>query len=207
MKLDETTRTYDRVAAVYAARATYPLQAELDRFTSMLPPRSLVLDVGSGPGQYSQALRRRGLRVIELDLSVGMLQAARREPGPGQFPDQILADMRHLPLRTRACDGCFMCASFLHLPRPDAGPALRGVHRALHPGGALYLAVKEGTGETWEWETWDSPRLFTYYQWDEITALLAAAGFEISAGWINPPNSGQRHRWTNLFAHSGGRSS
>jgi SAM-dependent methyltransferase len=208
MKPDVTTRTYDRVATAYAARATYPLQAELDRFTSMLAPGSLVLDVGSDPGQYSRMLRRHGLRVIELDLSAGMLHAARQEPGLRHPLDQILADMRRLPLRAGACDGCFVCASLLHLPRADAGPALQGLRGALRPGGALYLAVKEGAGERMEQEPWGSPRLFTYYQRDDVTALLAATGFAIEAGWISPPGPGQRHRWINLFARTrnGGRS-
>ena len=200
MNLNQTTMTYDRVASAYAARATHPLQAELDQFAALLPPKALVLDIGSGPGQYSRALRGRGCRVIELDLSLGMLQVARSQTEPGFSPSQVLADMRYLPVPGAACDGCFACASLLHLPRTDVSPTLLGFHRVLRPGGTLYVCVKEGRGQSLERETWGSPRLFTYYRPDEICTLLNAASFDIVASWINPPGPGQQHRWINLFA-------
>lgn len=83
--MNRITITYNHIAARYAARVTYPLEQELARFRQMAPTGGLVLDVGCGPGQYARALESRGLRVVGLDLSPGMLrQFARvtREPHP-----------------------------------------------------------------------------------------------------------------------------
>jgi ubiquinone/menaquinone biosynthesis C-methylase UbiE len=199
---DPTTRTYNRIASAYAARDPFPLEAELDQFTSMLDPGSLVLDVGSGPGQYSQALRARGLRVIDFDLSAGMLQVARQH-----YPDQIsgrqiLGDMRRLAIRARVMDGCFVCASLLHLKRSDAPVALGEFKRVLKSGGALYVAVKHGRGESWENGTWDSPRFFTYYRQEEMLSLVDQHGFKITRRWINQPSRPGDSSWINLFARS-----
>ena len=190
--LRETVSTYDHIATTYARRATHPLEREIERFCGLLPAGGVVLDVGCGAGQYARALRFRGMRVLPLDLSIGMLREARKL----MTPNLIQADMRWLPFPTGVADGCFVCASLLHLPRACSSSALRECRRVLHVGGALYLSVKEGAGAAWV-----ANRFFTYYRSDEVDALLRAAGFEIVDGWFGPPADGDgRHRWINRFA-------
>ena len=55
----------------------------------------------------------------------------------------VCADMRHLPFTDECADGCFVCASLLHLPRTRVPQALSEFHRVLRPGDALYVGVKE----------------------------------------------------------------
>jgi len=193
-----TIRTYDRLAARYAARAVHPLTRELDRFAALVGAGGTVVDVGCGPGQYARALAGRGLHVIAVDLSAGMLAQARS----AGTPRLLRADMRRLPLPTDGADGCFVCASLLHLPRAEAPAALAEFHRVLRPGGTLYLGLKEGEGEERVREGQAGERFFTYYREDEVDRLLAAAGFAVADGWLNPPGPGQRHRWINRLARS-----
>jgi len=188
--------TYDRIAARYAARVTYPLEQELARFRQLVPAGGLVLDVGCGPGQYARALEARGLRVVGLDLSQGMLRQAQANG----TPQLVGADMRCLPIADECADGCFACASLLHLPRAQAPQALLEFRRVLRPGGALYVGVKEGEGEKWVADQEGQERFFAYYQLEEIDRLIQAAGFEVVDGWIGPPGKGQRHNWLNRFA-------
>ena len=77
-EVERTIHTYDRMAARYAARPTYPLERELGRFVALVGRGGWVIDVGCGPGQYACALAARGLRVIGLDLSARMLAQAAR---------------------------------------------------------------------------------------------------------------------------------
>ncbi len=196
MGADSTAATYDYIATRYAARATYPLEQELVRFRQMVPTDGLVLDVGCGPGQYARALEARGLRVVGLDLSLGMLRQA-QATDTGRL---VYADMRRLPVADEWTDGCFACASLLHLPRALAPQALLEFRRVLHPGGALYVGVKEGEGEEWVVDQEGQMRFFAYYRLEEIDRLIETAGFEIVDGWINPPGKGQRHNWLNRFA-------
>jgi ubiquinone/menaquinone biosynthesis C-methylase UbiE len=196
MGRDKTAATYDCIAARYAERATYALEQELARFRQIVPPGGLVLDAGCGPGQYARALESRRLRVVGLDLSKGMLRQA-QAAGTLRL---MRADMRQLPIASACVDGCFVCASLLHLPRTQVAQALAEFRRVLHAGGALYVSVKEGEGEEWVANQEGQERFFAYYQLEEIDPLIQAAGFEVVDGWTSPPAEGQRHNWLNRFA-------
>jgi ubiquinone/menaquinone biosynthesis C-methylase UbiE len=172
------------------------LEQELVCFRQLVPAGGLVLDVGCGPGQYARALEAQGLDVVGLDLSQGMLRYAQAH-GPLRL---IRADMRCLPIADERADGCFACASLLHLPRTQAPRALSEFRRVLRPGGALYIGVKEGDGEEWVANQEGRERFFAYYRLEEIDRLIQATGFDIVDGWISPPGKGQRHNWLNRFA-------
>ncbi len=192
----KTAATYDCIADRYAARATYPLAQELAQFRRMAPAGGLALDVGCGPGQYTRALEARGLCVVGLDLSRGLLNLAQS----AGTPRLVCADMRHLPIADGCASGCFVCASLLHLPRAQAPQALAEFRRVLRPGGPLYIGVKEGAGEEWVADQEGHERFFAYYRLEEIDRLIRAAGFEIVDGWVSPPGEEQRHNWINRFA-------
>jgi len=162
----------------------------------MVPTGGLVLDVGCGPGHYSRALELRGLRVVSLDLSAGMLCQAQIH-GIARL---LCADMRHLPVADAQADGCFACASLLHLPRIQASTALWEFRRALRPGGALYVSVMEGNGQKWVIDPQGYERFFVYYRPEEIDRSISRAGFQIVDGWISPPGQGQNRNWINRFA-------
>ena len=197
-EVERTIHTYNRMAARYATHPVYPLERELDRFVALVGAGGRVVDVGCGPGQYARALAARGLQVVGLDLSAGMLAQA----AAAGTRCLVQADMRRLPFPSHALDGCFVCASLLHLPRAEAPATLAEFHRVLQPGGVLYLALKEGTGEEWVDAGEAGERFFTYYQPSEIDRLLREADFILVDGWISPPGPGQRHRWINRFART-----
>jgi hypothetical protein len=62
-------------------------------------------------------------------------------------------------------------------------------------GSALYIAVKQGDGESWQ-ET-EGPRFFTYYQPDEIANSIKNCGFSVESSWIEK-TLGQN--WVNIIA-------
>ena len=84
---NDTQDSYDRIADEYARQiygelAGKPLDREvLDRFAARLRGRGVVCDIGCGPGQIGRYLADRGLDVVGVDLSPGMLaQAAALNP-------------------------------------------------------------------------------------------------------------------------------
>jgi ubiquinone/menaquinone biosynthesis C-methylase UbiE len=190
--IERTRQTYDRYASEHAARFWNASVARAwDVFTSLLPPNALVLDLGCGAGRDVAALGQRGCRVIGVDLSIGLLREA-QDRVKGEF---VQADMRAIPFKTAQFDGVWMCASFLHIPRQQAPKVLAQVNRVMGWGSLIYIAVKQGEGESWQGA--DGPRFFTYYQPDEIASSIQDCGFSVETSWIEETSWGE---WVNIIA-------
>jgi SAM-dependent methyltransferase len=107
-------------------------------------PRSLdgarVLDLGCGPGHYTEAMRRAGAVVVPIDADFAELQAS-GAPVDGA----VVADARHLPLRDATLDGV-VCSNILeHTGSPAT--MVGEIERVLRDGGWLWLS----------WTNWYSP--------------------------------------------------
>ncbi|HEX5690705.1 MAG TPA: class I SAM-dependent methyltransferase [Roseiflexaceae bacterium] len=193
----QTSATYDRIATDYAARwaDVQALEHTRTRFAARLSAGALVLDTGCGPGWDTARLRELGLRAYGFDRSIGMLEQARSRGVP-----LIQGDMRALPAPDDAFDGLWACASFLHIPKRDAPAVLREFRRVLRPQGVLYISVKQGDGERWVTTESGHQRFFAFYRETEIDELLAAHGFTIVAGWVEPDSRGRPEDWINRLA-------
>lgn len=193
--MNPTIETYDRIAAEYAQNTWHiRLERALDSFARYLIPAARVLDLGCGPGRDLELLRQRGYRVIGADLSPGMLREAHARVGGAL----VCGDMCALPFAAQSFDGVWLCASLLHLPRADAPRALAEARRILRATRPLFVGVQQGTGERWV-ET-SGARLFTYYQADELAALVRAAGFIVQDLWIAEDTTRLHIKWINLIA-------
>jgi ubiquinone/menaquinone biosynthesis C-methylase UbiE len=192
--LDPASRTresYDAIAELFRARTSDRTwgRETLDRFAARLGAGRLVLDVGAGPGADAAELRQRGLRVISVDLSLGMLRSGLRAyPGP-----RVQADMARLPFRAIA-DGLWVNASLLHVARAQVPAVLRELRRVLRAPGILHVSVKLGTNDGWDTTRYggENPRWFSYWQPEAFDAALAAAGFRIVAAELR---RGTRDAW------------
>jgi len=105
-----------------------------------LPPDSLILDVGCGPGRVLGVLARRGLRCIGVDrshVSVGL--AVKRYSKPS-----IVGDNLRLPLADACVDVVISDGVIHHTEDPQA--AFAENCRVLKPSGQMYLAVYKPAG-------------------------------------------------------------
>lgn len=203
--LKRTIQSYDRTAESYAQRTSaIQLPEQCERFIEFLAtPNGRILDLGCGPGRDTLFYQSQGYRVTGVDLSMGMLQEARRRVPGGQF---IQADMRQLPLPDRRFNGLWASASLLHLPKQSAGLALAEMRRVLAPKGLLFLTVKKGTAESWREPEGEGPRFyFAYYQAEELLNKVAQAGFEILSlsenhSQVQFQPDGSPVCWINLYA-------
>ncbi len=204
--------SYDRVADEYARRiyaelSDKPFDREvLDRFAEALRGRGLVCDLGCGPGQIARYLADRGLPVVGVDLSAGMVAQARRLNPDLTFEQ---GDMRHLSaVHDGAWAGIAAFYSIIHVPRAGVTEALIELRRVLRPGGLLLLAFHLGDEvvhlDTW----WERPVSadFVFFQSAEMTRYLTDAGFEIEAVRERDPYPEVEHqsRRAYLLAHKPG---
>ena len=143
---DQTFDIYDKHAKAWDAHRprVFFEKAWLDRFTSVVPAQSSILDVGCGAGEPIAAhLIERGFSVTGVDTSPAMIKISR-----SRFPemDCIVMDMRDLALKTKF-HGIIGWDSFFHLDPDEQRSTLQLFFRLLHPGGALLLTVGHKAGE------------------------------------------------------------
>ena len=96
-----------------------------------LRPGSTVVDLACGTGDLCRELASSGLRPLGIDLSYGMLAAA-RTPAP-----LVQGDALRLPLRAAAVDG--VTCGFALRNLAALAPFLAELARVLRPGGRIAL--------------------------------------------------------------------
>jgi SAM-dependent methyltransferase len=103
---------------------------------SLPPPGRLTLDLGCGEGRLTRDLAALGHRVVGVDLSPSMVQAARETDPSGEY---VHADIAHLPFEAGAAD---LAIAFMSLMDTDNMPdAMREIARVLEPGALLIATV------------------------------------------------------------------
>lgn len=180
----EPQSSYDRVAAEYAARIAGELEGKpfdrelLDRFAALVGGGGPVADVGCGPGHVARYLSDRGVDVLGIDLSEGMVAEARRLHSEIEFRQ---GDMRALDVPDGAWAGIVAFYSIIHVARGDAVAVLREFRRAVRPGGWLLLAFHAGEQTVHLEEWWDQPVNldFIFYDCAEMEGYLRESGFEV----------------------------
>jgi SAM-dependent methyltransferase len=167
----------DELAVKPFDRALLSVFAELVRTERAGGP---VTEIGCGAGRITAFLHAAGLDAEGIDLSPGMLAAARRDYPGLRFTE---GDMLRLDLPDESRAGIVAWYSIIHLPRELVPEALDGFARTLVPGGYLQLAFQVGG---------DDPRRTEGYghaidlrshrhQPEAIAKQLAAAGLPVQA--------------------------
>lgn len=99
-----------------------------------------VLDLGSGPGYYSRALKKAGAEVVAIDLGEANVQSA-----AASGLNALVSDGTVLPFADGTFDGV-MCSNMLeHTPTPE--DIFDEIERVLRPGGWAWVS----------WTNWYSP--------------------------------------------------
>jgi demethylmenaquinone methyltransferase / 2-methoxy-6-polyprenyl-1,4-benzoquinol methylase len=98
-------------------------------------PGDRILDLGCGTGDLAAALARRGARVTGVDISAGMLAAARSRGLPGV--DLVCGSAFRLPFRHGAFAG--VASAFVLRNLDDLAGAFRELARVTRAGGELAL--------------------------------------------------------------------
>jgi 2-polyprenyl-3-methyl-5-hydroxy-6-metoxy-1,4-benzoquinol methylase len=132
---------YDAEAAAYDdERHPWDMQREwVVRVLGLVPPGGTVLDAPCGTGKYFPTLAAAGHRVAGADQSAGMLARARARG--------IAFSLQRISLQDLSYPGQFDAVvtieAMQHIPPEDWPGVLANLHRAVRPGGLVYLTVQE----------------------------------------------------------------
>jgi SAM-dependent methyltransferase len=108
--------------------------------TLNVPAGGRVLDLCCGGGRHARALARRGIRVVGVDLSAGLLEEAARH-SRGLPVEYFCGDMREIPLGSNSVDGVaslFTSFGYFHEDSENQR-VFADVHRVLKPGARYVL--------------------------------------------------------------------
>lgn len=120
---------------------------DADFLEKMLGQKARLLDVPCGNGRHSLELARRGCRMTGVDISTEFIAEANvSAKAAGLRAGFVVGDMRRLRWQSEFDGTCCMGNSFGYLEYPQMEKFVRGLARALKPGGRVVIE----TGSTAE---------------------------------------------------------
>jgi ubiquinone/menaquinone biosynthesis C-methylase UbiE len=147
--------------------------SHLQALGGLLDDQWIVGDLGCGTGQLAAALAPFVARVVAVDRSAEMLQAARRRLRDRPNVEVRRGDLEALPIDDATLDAATLVLVLHHAPDPAA--ILADAARVLRPGGRLLVAdmlphdrdeYRRQMGHVW-----------LGFSEEQIERLMAAAGF------------------------------
>jgi ubiquinone/menaquinone biosynthesis C-methylase UbiE len=130
---ETTAGQWDKLRADLFGSASH-----LQALPALLDERWVVGDLGCGTGQVAGALSPFVARVVAVDRSGEMLQAARRRLRDLPTVEVRRGELEALPIADDELDAATLLLVLHHLPDPAA--ALSEAHRVLKSGGRLVIA-------------------------------------------------------------------
>ena len=100
-----------------------------------LPAQGDVLDIGCGEGRFCRMMQARGLRVVGLDPTAALLDAARARDATGSY---IQGGAENLPFEPNSFDAVVFYLSLIDIP--DFRAAICEAVRVMRPGGRMVIA-------------------------------------------------------------------
>ena len=175
--------TYSKIAQAYTDEFfddTFDVPF-IDCLMNAVKPGGKILDIGSGPGQFSAYIKKHGFVVQGVDTSEAMIKIANAMVADVKFSNM---DMRQLTFADATFDGILAAYSIIHIPTKELPSVLLEMHRVLkQPGYALFI-VQEGQPD----QIVDEPlargeKIFmNFFTESRLNALLAEAGFTVVSG-------------------------
>jgi ArsR family transcriptional regulator len=144
----------------------------LEALAALVPSGLTVADLGCGAGYLTSFLVARGARVIAVDHSANMLDAARRSTSRAGVEFRA-GEMESLPLADGEVDAAFANLVWHHLADMDG--AARELARVVREGGTAVITDLLPHDQEWMREHLGDLRLGI--QPDAVVATMARAGF------------------------------
>lgn len=169
-----TIAAYDRYATDWVAAREATHRAWADSLAGGLDETSRVLDLGCGPGWYSEPL---GRRAIAFDASAAMLALAQAH---APAAEAVRGSVTSLPFRSQSFAAAIAAKVYIHLPHDALPLALADLHRCLTVRAPVLIQMFKGVRRFGEIA--GDPfagRRFAWWSQAELERVFIGAGFAI----------------------------
>lgn len=199
----DTIETYNHVAQIWVNNYNPSgfWAAEMEKFQQLLP-KGRILEIGAGGVRDARELLAIGYEYVGTDISIKLLEEARKLLPNQKFYLQSVYDLDFLNLPK--FDGFWSSKVLLHLPKKRINEALQRIKTVIRPGAIGFISLIDGRGEELRDEKWDDDsrhkRYFAYYSKQEFTSVLDRSGYKILDYSFRPES--KRFRWHCFFVRS-----
>jgi SAM-dependent methyltransferase len=194
---------YDALGERYheLSHATPTRVSYVERLLARLAPGSLVLELGSGPGDPATRMLAERHRVVAVDLSWRQIEIARGHAPGASF---VQADLTRLAVRPGSLDAIASFYVLGHVPQREHAPLLTRLGSWLRPGGVLVTSVPRSAFEGTE-EGWLGLRemFFGGIGRDATVAALEAGGLAVESVDDVDEGDGERFLWVTATRERG----
>jgi len=167
-------KAYNTLAGELAERYNHYFETcarlEADHFLARLNKGDTILDLGCGVGSASRYFAEQGYTSVGADLSEEMVKECKRRG----LASLVRLDLEVLPFLYSSFDGIWAHTSLLHIPKQRLANAIEGLEKIFKPGGALFIALREGEEEGYEGQP-GVERWFAYFQAEEFESHIPSA--------------------------------
>lgn len=178
---DEITEFYDTASEHYAAdyseehsTAGHFFQARQSIVLNILSDRDrgTVLDVGCGPGIYSEPCIALGYKYCGVDASRGMIHECVTHRRPSNEAQFFVGRMENLQFEDESFDTVMCLGALEYVEESKLRDAVANFHRVLKPKGLLILSVLNRRSPYWQWTIHVFPYLQFLYR--NLRAMVTA---------------------------------
>lgn len=130
---DEVAHQWDKMQASFFSEKVRGKALDM----AAVQPGRLAADIGAGTGFITEALIRRGLKVIAVDQSEAMLEEMKKKFSHFDGIDYRVGESKNLPVQNETVDYVFANMYLHHVEFPM--DAIKEMARILKPGGRLVI--------------------------------------------------------------------
>lgn len=182
---------YDRNAEEFFKNTINADMTDLYReFTSLLPKKAKILDLGCGAGRDMLYFKSKGFDVYGVDNSPELVRLARKYANVYIIPEDFL----NLEFKEEF-DGIWACASLLHIEKHRLNFAFNTILGYARKNGMIYTSFKYG-----DFEGVRSGRYFSDFTEDSIIGILKDIKVRIIRMWTTrDKRPGNDTKWLNIL--------
>lgn len=180
---------YDSEASSYAQKYARELDNKpydryiLDRFSTCIPNKGAICEIGCGPGQVSSYLKTSNCKNYGLDISPLMLQESYKLK---RFNLPINANYFFMPFKDRSLDGILAFYAIVHDETADVEKLLCEAKRVLISGGVFVFSFHAGSDRISATNSGSTVE-YIFHDYEKVNEIVKRSSFTVIESVIRLP--------------------